>query len=118
MKNEDIAALEQLQGFLGACIVDADSGMMMVSLGGSSLDLEVAAAANTEVVKAKQRAIRELGLDDSIEDILITLGGQYHLIRPLGISPMVFIYLALDRENSNLALARRALKTAEQSVTM
>ncbi len=117
MKNEEISSLENLQGFLGACIVDAESGMMMASIGGSNLDLEVAAAANTEVVKAKQRAIRELGLNDKIEDILITLDGQYHLIRPLAISPMIFIYLALDRANANLAMARRGLRIAEESVT-
>jgi hypothetical protein len=61
--------------------VDSDSGLMMSKEGGTdAFDLEIAAAANTEVVRAKRRAMEELDLDDKIEDILISLGNQYHVI--------------------------------------
>jgi hypothetical protein len=42
--------------------------------GGKYLDLDVAAASNTEVIRAKMRTMESLRLDDTIEDILITLG--------------------------------------------
>ena len=55
-----------------------------------------------------RKSIRDkLGLKDKIEDILITLDGQYHLIRMVGTS--MFIYCVLDRRKANLALSRREL---------
>jgi hypothetical protein len=89
----------------------------MASDGSGSFDLEGAAAANTEVVKAKLNAMKLLGLKDHIEDILITLGKQYHLIRPMEKSPSVFIYVALDRKAANLGMARVQVKNVEQALS-
>ena len=107
-----------IDGALGASLVDYESGMKLGALGGGPhLDLEVAGAGNTEVVRAKQRTLKSINVDDRIEDILITLGKQYHLIRPLaGAHGSLFLYLALDRERSNLALARHNLKRLEASL--
>jgi hypothetical protein len=93
--------------------------MALGTLGGSKdLDLQVAAAANTEVVKAKLRAIDALKLNDGIEDILITLGAQYHIIRPLAGrgGKGLFLYLALDRNRANLAMARHQLRAIEDKL--
>jgi hypothetical protein len=109
--------LAGLDGFIAAAIADTESGMALGTIGGSNdFDIEVAAAANTEVVKAKGRAMTALQLDDDIEDILISLDEQYHLIRPLSDRPDIFIYLALSRSSSNLALARMRLKELEGAV--
>jgi hypothetical protein len=112
-----MTSLMELDGVLGVCIVDSNSGMMLGSSGGSSMfNLEVAAAGNTEVVRAKRKAMRSLGLNDPIEDILITLGRQYHLLRPLRSNDALFIYIALDRSRANLALARHQLAVAEKDL--
>jgi hypothetical protein len=114
----DIKGLNDIAGFIGACLVDSETGLMMASEGGGgSFDLEGAAAANTEVVKAKLNAMKLLGLKDFIEDILITLGKQYHLIRPMEKSPSVFIYVALDRKAANLGMARVQVKNVEQALS-
>ncbi len=117
--STDISALKEIAGFLGGCLVDSDSGLMLASEGGGkSIDLDIAAAANTEVVKAKLTAMEALGLgDDAIEDILITLGTQVHLIRPLVKNPSIFLYAALDKK-SNLGMARIKVKKVEQGLSL
>ena len=111
--------LMEIDGAVGCCLVDSSSGMMLAqSGGGAGLNLEVAAAANTEVVRAKRKAIKALDLKDSIEDILITLGRQYHLIRLLKSNEALFFYLVLDKSRANLAMARHLLAEAEKEVSV
>jgi uncharacterized 2Fe-2S/4Fe-4S cluster protein (DUF4445 family) len=111
-----------IDGAVGVSLVDWESGMSLGALGGGKyLDLDVAAAGNTEVIRAKMRTMESLRLDDTIEDILITLNKQYHLIRLLKSTQQehgLFLYLALDRTKSNLALARHALKQIEADLTI
>jgi CheY-like chemotaxis protein len=116
--KESLAKLSEIEGFIGACVVDSSSGMMLGSEGGGSFNLEMAAAGNTEVVRAKRKTINALGLKDGIEDILITLGKQYHLIRPLTVKDGLFAYLVLDKGRSNLALARHTLTEVEKSLVI
>lgn len=108
-----------LDGAVAAAVVDYGSGMPLGTLGGSkNFDIEVASAGNTEVVRAKLRTIEQLGLDQDIDDVLITLGSQYHLIRPTRGRKVkgLFLYVALDRSRGNLALARRRLEAIEEEL--
>lgn len=114
--QQSIDNLLTADGAMCAAVVDSSSGMML-GAGGTGVDLEVAAAGNTEVVRAKLKTMRSLGLNDVIEDILITLGKQYHLLRPLAQKEGVFIYYVLDKAKSNLALARRKLQEVEKDIT-
>ncbi|MES2973058.1 MAG: hypothetical protein V4757_05595 [Pseudomonadota bacterium] len=113
--KQTLEEMMTMDGALCGAIVDSASGMMLGSVG-TGVDLEVAAAGNTEVVRAKLKTMRSLGLNDVIEDILITLGRQYHLIRPLSRKEGVFIYYVLDKSKSNLALARRKLTDLEKEL--
>ena len=117
--KEALAKLMEIDGVLGACIVDSNSGMMLGSDGSSGpINLEVAAAGNTEVVRAKRKTMKALNLKDSIEDILITLHGQYHLIRLLSSNDALFIYLVLDKQRGNLAMARHQLANIEKDMSI
>ena len=118
VSSTDISALSSIGGFIGGCLVDSETGLMMAAEGGANFDLEAAAAGNTEVVKAKNAAKAALGLDDYIEDILITLGTQFHLIRPLANNPEVFLYVALDKKTANLGMARIQVKNVEKTVAL
>ncbi|MBO2450824.1 hypothetical protein J4573_27250 [Actinomadura barringtoniae] len=123
MAGIDLSLKEMMaiDGALGAAVVDYSSGMALGTLGGSKeLDLAVASAGNTEVVRGKMRTIEQLNLKEGIDDILITLTRQYHIIMPLTgrKGGGLFLYLALDRERANLALARHRLKAVEEAIAV
>lgn len=97
-----------IAGYIGACIVDMDSGMALASRSRRpDFDLDVASAYNSEMVKAKLNTMRLLNLSTSLEDMLLTLGDQLHLIKLVG--PTTFVYVAADRKSTNLALLRAAV---------
>jgi hypothetical protein len=116
--KESLPRLMEIDGCVGACIVDSNSGMTLGAIGGGGLDLEAAAAGNTEVVRAKRKTMKALALNDAIEDMLITLGKAYHLIRPLASNDALFIYLVLDKTKSNLAMARHSLRAIEKDLVV
>lgn len=114
--EKTVQDLLNVDGALACAVVDYASGMMLSGSGSSNIDLEVAAAGNTEVMRSIMKTMDMLGMKDSIEDILITLGKQYHLMRPVVKIDGLFLYSILDRSKSNLALARRALLDAEREL--
>lgn len=116
--KETLPKLMEIDGCLGCCIVDSNSGMMLGAAGGGSMNLEVAAAGNTEVVRSKRKTMKALALNDQIEDMLITLGKQYHLIRPLSTNDALFIYVVLDKTKANLAMARHQLSGIEKELVV
>jgi len=98
-----------LPGFMAASLVDIESGM---TLGLKSVrpdfDLAAASAYNSEMVKQKLKIMKALNLRTQLEDMLLTLGDQIHVIKL--VSPTTFIYLAVDRSQANLAIVRNALQ--------
>ena len=112
-------AMASIEGAVGVALVDYTSGMALGTLGGGKdLDMTVAAAGNTDVIRAKVRTMEQLGLKSNIEDILITLENQYHLIRLVTgrNGNGLFLYLVLDKARSNLAMARHQLKRVEEQL--
>lgn len=105
-----------IDGVLVTGVID-DSGMVVASTG-SGIDMEIAGAGNSEVVRAKLKTMKNLGLNDDLEDILITLGKQYHIIRPMSKYDGMFVYVVLDRKKGNLALARRQVLEFEPKITV
>ena len=118
--DESLSDAMNIKGALGAALVDYTSGLTLGTAGGGQINLDVAAAGNTEVVKAKMSVMKELGIKGGIEDILITLDKQLHLIRMMDSDrgEGLFLYVALHKDQSNLAMARHKLANIEKELAV
>lgn len=115
--NEVLTEIMALDGAMAAAVVDASSGMLL-GKAGSGLNLDIAAAGNTEVVRAKLKTMKALGVTGGIEDILITLDKQYHIITLVKAKEGLFIYSVLDKAKSNLAMARYKAADAQSKLVV
>ena len=106
---------QDVPGFVAASLVDLESGM---TLGARSLrpdfDLTAASAYNSEMVKQKLKIMKALKLETTLEDMLLTLGDQIHLIKL--VSPTSFVYLVADRAQANLAIVRNGVNKHSQAL--
>jgi hypothetical protein len=106
---------QDVPGFVAASLVDLESGM---TLGARSLrpdfDLTAASAYNSEMVKQKLKIMKALKLETTLEDMILTLGDQIHLIKL--VSPTSFVYLVADRAQANLAIVRNGVNKHTQSL--
>lgn len=108
----------EIDGAIGVALADYESGMCLGTAGGrANFDLEVAAAGNSEVIRSKLKVMESLGLEDAIEDVLISLGREYHMLFPRTESSL-FIYMAFDRKRANLALGRHKLRDLSRQLAV
>jgi predicted regulator of Ras-like GTPase activity (Roadblock/LC7/MglB family) len=112
----DISKITEIAGFIGACLVDVDTGLMLTSQGGGAVDLEAAAALNAQVLRAEREALHSLGVEEDIDDIVIMLGNQIHVIRPLTANTGLFLYTSVDRKKTNLGMARLQVREVESTL--
>ena len=104
------------QGVIAASLVDLESGMTLGTRSSrGDFDLTAASAYNSEMVKQKLKIVRALNLRTTLEDMLLTLGDQIHLIKL--VSPSTFVYLAADRATTNLAIVRNAVNKHVHALT-
>lgn len=97
-----------MSGFIAASLVDMESGLTLgTKTHRPDFDLSVAGAYNSELVKQKVKIMRALNLKSNLEDMLLTLTDQIHMIKI--ISPNIFLYLAAERDSTNLAIMRNAV---------
>jgi len=111
---EKVAA--DIPGYIAASLVDLESGMTLgLKSARPDFDLAAASAYNSEMVKQKLKIMKALSIRTSLEDMLITMGDQIHVIKMIGAT--TFIYLAVDRSLSNIAIVRNVLAKHAASFT-
>lgn len=109
--DEALQDIMSLNGALATSLIDWESGMVLGMQSNGNFNIELASAGNSEVVKAKMETMRSLNLTSEIQDIMISLSDQIHIIHILKSNPELCLYVALTSAQSNLALARNKLKT-------
>ncbi|MEV0164487.1 roadblock/LC7 domain-containing protein [Nonomuraea fuscirosea] len=116
-----LAEVMSIPGALDAMLVDHTSGMAVAFSSASGVDADRSAAALTEALRATTDGLARSCPGDvvRIDDMLVTTDKGHHLLRLLETvfeGPLV-IYVRLDRERSNLALARHRLQNISSALT-
>ncbi|WP_456314786.1 hypothetical protein [Pseudomonas shirazensis] len=108
---------KNIPGYIAVAVTEIKSGISYFSDSSiSSFDPELASAFNLEVVKAKLNAISALGLNQNIDDIMITLTNQIHII-DISENNEYFIYLAVDSNKANLGMTKALLNKFKKDIT-
>ena len=107
----------KLEGVSGAVLVDLKNGKML-GIVGDTPNLDIEAAANADLIKAKFRVISSLDTRETVEDILITLGQRYQLLRCIGGAQGLMLYLNLHRRQADLNEARERLSQIEAELVI
>ncbi|HEY1065640.1 MAG TPA: hypothetical protein VGE52_06015 [Pirellulales bacterium] len=114
--SESLQEVMKIEGAMAAAIVDGTTGMCLGTASREEMDMEVAAAGDTEVFRSKLRALEQQGRAAVIEEITITLPKELHIIKTLARDRNLFLYLLLDRHGCNQALAMRKLANVERDL--
>jgi predicted regulator of Ras-like GTPase activity (Roadblock/LC7/MglB family) len=112
--------LEKLLSFDGAmcvAVVDSETGMILGSAG-SGVEMELAAAGASVILRARLASTRALGTNEKIDDVLISLTSQVQIIHPLPSNPSIFTYLIGDKSKASLAMARYKATEADLQIQL
>jgi predicted regulator of Ras-like GTPase activity (Roadblock/LC7/MglB family) len=112
--------LDKLLSFDGAmcvALVDSESGMIL-GKAGSGVDMDLAAAGASGILRARLKSVKALGGEEKIDDVLISLTSQVQIIHPLPAHPAIFTYLIGDKNKSSLAMARYKAAEADLQIQL
>lgn len=122
--NPDLATrtletLVALDGVYACAVVEAPTGFVLArqERNNQPIDLDLAAGASAQVLRAHQHAHRQLGLTSEVDEVITTAGPRHHIMRTMSSLPGLFLFAVLDKQRTNLALARYKLMEAEQALS-
>jgi hypothetical protein len=113
-----LVTLAGLDGVFACAVVDGSTGLILArhSREDHLVQLGLAAAASTQVLRAHQQAARDMGLTTEVDEVMTSAGPRHHVMRTVSRHPGLFLFAVLDKQRTNLALARYKLMEAEQSL--
>jgi len=117
--RQALASLLKLDGLIGCALVDAATGLVLAheTRAEHSIDMELAAAAAAQVLRAQRDSARSMGLTDPIDELITTAGARNILIRALQRHAELFIVALFEKHRTNLALARFQLLEVERALS-
>jgi len=118
-----LAGMLGLDGLLGCAVVDATTGLVLARESRSALqpdshivDMDLAAAASAQVLRAHRQAARSMGMPEAIEELMTSAGPRQQVIRAVARHPDLFLVALLEKHRTNLALARFQLMEVERAL--
>lgn len=110
-----LAEVLTIEGVVGAAVGDICNGLTLATVG-TGLDLELAVAGMTQVLRAQRKTLGQLGLSERVDHALVTGDQHLHVVRMLAGEPDLFLYVVMKRRGSNLGDAWMQLARIEHSM--
>jgi len=107
-----------VDGLLGCAVVDGTTGLVLAreSRNDNGIEMDLAAAACAQVLRAHRHAAHSMGLGDQVDEIITSAGQRQQVIRTVSRHPELFLVVLLDKQHTNLALARYQLMELEREL--
>ena len=116
--KEKFKTIMDLDGIIAAAIVDVNLGMPIIQESKNNINLDSYCAYMVEVVKSHKNFLSQLKINDKIEDIVINLDNNYHIVTFILKQDNLFIYVILDKNGSNLGMTRLVLMKIEEELDL
>ncbi|MBC7996055.1 MAG: hypothetical protein H7Z15_22750 [Rhizobacter sp.] len=116
--SQVLETLAGLDGVFACAVVDASTGLILAKQARADqpIDLDLAAATSAQMLRAHQHAARQLGLTTDVDEVMTSAGPRHHVMRTVSRHRGLFLFAVLDKQRTNLALARYKLMEAEQGL--
>jgi predicted regulator of Ras-like GTPase activity (Roadblock/LC7/MglB family) len=116
--KQALADMLTLDGLLGCAVVDGTNGLVLARelREDQPVDMDLAAAACAQVLRAHRLAARSMGLSEHIDEVMTSAGARQQVLRTVTHYPELFMVVLLDKQRTNLALARFKLMEVERGI--
>jgi hypothetical protein len=109
-----LAPVTEIDGFVLACLVDVSTGMVLASRqAADGMSLPTVAAGAADIAHVLSLLGGQLAADEGLEDVMVTFSQHFHVIYPVSPDPdaRIVLLVVLDRGRTNLAMARRDIRS-------
>lgn len=115
--SEKIHALStEIPGAISVLLVDAESGMLISSIG-SKVNPEVIGAGMSAFASAFNAVLAEMG-NGAINETVFTVGSQFHAMHRVTAHPSIYLMAIVDSRKTNLATVRAGVQRAAASIAL
>ncbi len=116
--RQALADMLPLEGMLGCAAVDATTGLVLARelREDQPVDMDVIGAACSQILREHRQSSNAMGLGGPVEEIMTSTSARQMVLRVISRYPDVFVVCLLDRQRTNLPLARYKLMELDKAL--
>jgi len=116
--RQALADMLPLEGMLGCAAVDATTGLVLARelREDQPVDMDVIGAACARILRDHRASSNAMGLGGPVEEIMTSTSARQQVMRVISRYPDVFVVALLDRQRTNLPLARYKLMELDKAL--
>lgn len=107
-----------MEGMLGCAAVDATTGLVLARelREDQPVDMDVIGAACSQILREHRQSSNAMGLGGPVEEIMTGTSARQMVMRVISRYPDIFVVCLLDRQRTNLPLARYKLLELDKAL--